>query len=492
SSRLRTDVSVQVVDINDNKPEFLYSPRYSRVFGDKYIAALSHDAPLETAFLQVQAIDADSGSNGLVTYDISLESDPFRRFRIEPQSGFISNVKSLEDVRNEELPIRLKLVARDNPELRSAVMTQTSQVLINVIRDENRMVLVLKNVLPDRVLGIKENILRLIHERTNVIADVEKVVSLKMIKNQSIETDTSGSDLWFYAIDPATMKILRADDHKLRMSLLEQGRTDSLLSELSRTLGVQAVQIRPPILTPLPTVPSESAPPAVVVRTATGGVIPRLPSAGGDVSNLGAALIALACIIVVLGFVGIVYHCCMWSRYVAYRERVKRLYVAPRYEPVFVEPSLKEYETQVLQMSIPLDDDGGGSLEDPHLSLTLRGMEGIAYIGGNGHRDGTVSAFGGHNTDNSFSTGGSSLNESRSSLGHSSTARATSSGGPSALDGEADLMVPATNPLFEDPEQEEDFLGSSKGSSSEGEVALVETHEPPHRSKYIAENTTEL
>ncbi|GFS77154.1 uncharacterized protein NPIL_669271 [Nephila pilipes] len=119
-------------------------------------------------------------------------------------------------------------------------------------------------------------------------------------------------------------------------------------------------------------------------------------------------------------------------------------------------------------------------------------MEGIAYISGNGHRDGTVSAFGDHSTDNSFSTGGSSLNESRSSLGHSSTARATSSGGPSALDGEGDLMVPATNPLFEDPEQEEDFRGSSKGSSSEGEVALVETREPPHRSKYIAENTTEL
>ncbi|KAF8774708.1 Cadherin-99C like protein [Argiope bruennichi] len=488
-SRLRTDVSVQVVDANDNKPEFLFPSRYSRVFIDKYIAALSYDAPLETAFLQVQAFDADSGANGFVTYDISQESDPFRRFRIEPQSGFISNVKPLEDVREEELPIRLKVVARDNPELRSAIMTQTAQVLVNVIRDENRMVLVLKNALPDRVLGMKENILRLIHERTNVVADVEKVVSLKMIKNNSIETDTSGSDLWFYAIDPATMKILRADDPKLKMSLLESGRTDSLLAELSRTLGVQAVQIRPPKLTPLPAVPTEFSPPAVV-RTATGGGIPRLPTAGGDVSDLGAALIALACIIVVLGFVGIVYHCCMWSRYVAYRERVKRLYVAPRYEPVFVEPSLKEYETQVLQMSIPLDDDGGGSLEDPHLSLTLRGMEGISYIGGHDHRDGTVSAFGGHHTDHSFSTGGSSLNESRSSLGHSSTARATSSGGPSALEGDADLMIPASNPLFEDPEQEEEFSGSLK---DEGEVALVETHEPPHRSKkYTAENTTEL
>lgn len=95
-------------------------------------------------------------------------------------------------------------------------------------------------------------------------------------------------------------------------ALLEYGKSDSLLSELSRTLGVQAVQIRPPTLTPLPTTPSESSPPVVIVKTAKGG--PRLPSAGGDVSDLGAALIALACIIVVLGFVGIVYHCCMWSK----------------------------------------------------------------------------------------------------------------------------------------------------------------------------------
>lgn len=102
-------------------------------------------------------------------------------------------------------------------------------------------------------------------------------------------------------------------------------------------------------------------------------------------------------------------------------------------------------------MSIPLDEEGGGSLQDPHLSLTLRGMEGISYIGG--QRDGSASAFGGPSTDHSFSTGGSSLDESRSSLGHSSsTARATSSG-PSALEDQGDLMAPATNPLFQDIEQ---------------------------------------
>ena len=34
--------------------------------------------------------------------------------------------------------------------------------------------------------------------------------------------------------------------------------------------------------------------------------------------------------------------------------------VIPRYEPVFVEPNLKEYETQVLQMSVAIDDDNSG------------------------------------------------------------------------------------------------------------------------------------
>ena len=37
--------------------------------------------------------------------------------------------------------------------------------------------------------------------------------------------------------------------------------------------------------------------------------------------------------------------------------------VIPRYEPVFVEPNLKEYETQVLQMSMAIDDHDSTDLK---------------------------------------------------------------------------------------------------------------------------------
>ena len=37
--------------------------------------------------------------------------------------------------------------------------------------------------------------------------------------------------------------------------------------------------------------------------------------------------------------------------------------VIPRYEPVFVEPNMKEYETQVLQMSMAVDDHDSSDLK---------------------------------------------------------------------------------------------------------------------------------
>lgn len=62
---------------------------------------------------------------------------------------------------------------------------------------------------------------------------------------------------------------------------------------------------------------------------------------------------------------------------------MQRTYVVPRYDPVFVEPNnLKEYETQVLQMSVPLDDNE--SYNDLQLDFSSKNhafsMENVSYI----------------------------------------------------------------------------------------------------------------
>ena len=64
-------------------------------------------------------------------------------------------------------------------------------------------------------------------------------------------------------------------------------------------------------------------------------------------------------------------------------EKQPKTIVIPRYQPVFVEPNLKEYETQVLQMSVTMDDS-----EQRHLDQMVRNlryqpsfsMDNISYI----------------------------------------------------------------------------------------------------------------
>ena len=73
---------------------------------------------------------------------------------------------------------------------------------------------------------------------------------------------------------------------------------------------------------------------------------------------------------------------CILRRYKAYKERMQRMYVVPRYDPVYVEPKLKEYETQVLQMSVPLDDND--SYNDLQLDFSNKNhafsLDNVSYI----------------------------------------------------------------------------------------------------------------
>ena len=69
-----------------------------------------------------------------------------------------------------------------------------------------------------------------------------------------------------------------------------------------------------------------------------------------------AFLIAVGCFVFALSFAAIIYLIILYMRYRHAKDRAQRMVVIPRYEPVFVEPNHKEYEVQVLQMSVNMDD----------------------------------------------------------------------------------------------------------------------------------------
>lgn len=73
-----------------------------------------------------------------------------------------------------------------------------------------------------------------------------------------------------------------------------------------------------------------------------------------------------------------------------------RSYVVPaspaRYDTVYVEPNLKEYETQVLQMCIPVDDPD--EFNDLHLDFSNKNhafnLDNVSYIS----KDNNVKPYG--------------------------------------------------------------------------------------------------
>ena len=70
-------------------------------------------------------------------------------------------------------------------------------------------------------------------------------------------------------------------------------------------------------------------------------------------------------------------------RQVAEIEKQPKTIVIPRYQPIFVEPNLKEYETQVLQMSVPIDDTDHKMFDFPQRNLKYQpsfSLDNISYI----------------------------------------------------------------------------------------------------------------
>lgn len=89
------NLTVRVLDVNDNAPTFFLRNQYAETRAahslyhlTKYYATISEDMPSDSSVLQVKAIDPDEDINGKITYSIAEESTWL--FRIDNLTGVIT------------------------------------------------------------------------------------------------------------------------------------------------------------------------------------------------------------------------------------------------------------------------------------------------------------------------------------------------------------------------------------------------------------------
>ena len=115
-----THVTVQVMDVNDNPPQFESHP---------YRVSIVENAETGSSVIQVHAFDEDTGANADVSYTFAADYTHFSNiFNIDPQTGWISTLVSLD--REAQSNYTFDVVAQDRGA--HTQLTDTTQVIVMV------------------------------------------------------------------------------------------------------------------------------------------------------------------------------------------------------------------------------------------------------------------------------------------------------------------------------------------------------------------------
>lgn len=310
-ARATTRVKVQLEDLNDNVPRFVFPSGGlgARPEGGRYFGAVPQDAPIGTSVLQVKAVDADGGRFGRVQYalvpdaeddvvsndvdDSGMPASATDLFALDAETGVLKTKRSLERVPPQRLPLRLAVEARDNPGGdRGQSNAARAQVIVNLVTANNLLVLVLQDARPDLVQGEAQRLVDILEQHSGLVVGVERLTARHFLAdNATLQTDGSGTDVWFYAVDPDTGRILERNSTRVQRSILDKSAVSNITLDVSGNLQATATGIHEPY---------------VVVRPKTAVAV--------SWEVFPYALIIIACVILVLGTVGIIYICVSWSR----------------------------------------------------------------------------------------------------------------------------------------------------------------------------------
>ncbi|XP_028034875.1 cadherin-99C [Bombyx mandarina] len=337
----RALVKVHVTDVNDNHPVFVFNEQSTVAAAKgKYFAIVNKEMLLGTNVLQVKAKDRDSGAYGKLEYHKNSWTEAAEEyFGLDADTGIISNIKSFENVPKDILPFKFSVTARDNPDSPQDYNIARASVVINLLQKENQLVLEIADLNPDAMRRRARSLLSIIEEKSGLVAGLEKLTSRHYLgENGTLESDSRGTDVWLYLIEPSTGEILTRESMPVQKAI-ETGVHKAVAARLQSPVS----EVRAPLVAAeLPKKPHIAAAPLATA--------------------LPAALIGLAAVVLVAALVATIYICASWNRYKKHKEQAVQQYgtlsmsMPPPRPPSGYESSEDDpaprYETQVLNMAV--------------------------------------------------------------------------------------------------------------------------------------------
>lgn len=107
NGRNTTMVKIQVVDVNDNRPEFIFPQ--ADLTKDRYFAKVPQAAQFDSTVLDVKAHDKDNGKYGKLEFSLIFDNERDRAsdfFAVDPSSGIIKTIANFDSVGDAELPFK--------------------------------------------------------------------------------------------------------------------------------------------------------------------------------------------------------------------------------------------------------------------------------------------------------------------------------------------------------------------------------------------------
>ena len=303
-NRMRARVNVTVLDKNDNEPKFLYNSDYHQVVKEKYLASVTEETPTGEEIYKVEATDIDGGNLGKIKFDIAPETDEVvrRYFEINSDTGIVTSKKVFQDVPADKLPFRLVIAARDNPGFMEDSKITKTELVINVVREGFLMVLAVRDTEAESLNTRKEEMTALLRDQTGLVVNIDRIVPSQLldINGTCCTADPTGSDVWFYAVDPDTLELLEYNSTQTLRHITGKAAQTSLKYTITGDLHVQASEIRSPHMgNPFTTV----VPTTAVTR-----------SASLQYSGYPSVLIAVGCLVFALSFAAIIYLLVLYAK----------------------------------------------------------------------------------------------------------------------------------------------------------------------------------